>query len=242
MTTNRLEEFELDCVSEVDPSFDVPARAFLRRIGRSRLFDELIRPALDEGSALVAVARRTRPWPPWGIGARTISAMEIAVPRAEGTAGLTSVLAVPEEGTEIGLLAAVHATLLDGLAERGVDRVHLTVREGAAFGEWLAARAGFERSDSLVLTEHSRYWLHDAPIEEHRRAIGIEGADVDDLVTGGALKEDAYASAALYLLGVTQALGPSWDEQLIAGEIIANTGPGMVAACLPPGGPPALRQ
>ncbi|OEJ36538.1 hypothetical protein [Streptomyces agglomeratus] len=242
MTTNRLEEFEFDCVSAVDPSFEVPARAFLRRIGRSRLFDELIRPALDEGSALVAVAQRTRPWPPWGIGARTISAMEIAVPRAEGAAGLTSVLAVPEESTEIGLLSAVHATLLDGLADRGVERVHLTVREGAAFGEWLASGAGFARSDSLVLTEHSRYWLHDATISEHRRAIGLEEANVDDLLTGGALKGDAYTRAVVYLLGVAQALAPSWDEQLTAGEVIANTGPGMVARCLPPGGPPALEQ
>ncbi|MEV6778650.1 hypothetical protein [Streptomyces syringium] len=235
---NLLEEFELDCVSTVSTSFEVPARAFLRRIGLARLFDELIRPTLDEGSALVAVAQRTRPWPPWGVGARTISALEIALPLAEGTAGLTSVLAAPEESTEIGLLAAVHATLLDGVAERGVERVHLTVREGAVFSERLLRCAGFQRTDSLMLTEHARYWLHDADIEGHRRAIGLDSAGTDELLTGEALEGDRYSRAALFLLGVSRALAPSWHEELTAGEIIANTGPGMVAQCLPPGGVP----
>jgi hypothetical protein len=236
--TNRLEEFEFDCFDAINPSFEVPARAFLRRIGLGHLFDELVRPSLDAGSALVAVAQRRRPWPPWGIGARTFSAIEIALPVGEGTAGLTSVLAVPEEATQIGLLAAVHTTLLQGLSERGVERVHFVVREAAPFSERIVAAAGFTPTSQLLLTESSRYWLYDASVEEHRRALGIQEAGPDDLLTGDALHGEHYDRAALFLLGVSQVLNPSWLELLEAAEIIANTGPGRVAECLPPGGPP----
>ncbi|MEU1817002.1 hypothetical protein ABZ543_17665 [Streptomyces roseifaciens] len=131
------------------------------------------------------------------------------------------------------------------------ERVRPTVREGAAFSTWLLGEAGFGRSDSLVLTEHSRYWLHDATIEVHRQAIGLGDAGADELLTGEAFKnggsggrnstsagDDRYARAALFLLGVHRALEPAWREELPAGEVIANTGPGMVAQCLPPGGVP----
>jgi hypothetical protein len=161
---------------------------------------------------------------------------------AEGAAGMAGVIAAAEEATEIGLLAAVYQALLDGLAERGVERVHYVVREGGRFGERLVGAAGFERTSNLILTEEARYWLHDAEIATHRRALGIDGRDRDELILGGALDGEAFERTALFLLGTARALEPWWREQLRVAELIANTGPGRVAECLPPGGPPKPGQ
>ena len=239
---SRLEEFEVDCFDKQDAAFEVPVRAFLRRSGLGHVYDELLRPTMEEGSTLVALAQRQRPWPPWGVGARTVSAMAIATPVAERTAGLGGVIAADEEATEVGLLAAVYQALLDGLSERGVERVHYVVREGGRFGERLMGAAGFERSSNLILTEEARYWLHDAEIPSHRRALGIEGRDGDELITGDGLDAEAFERTALFLLGVSRALDPWWRESVRAAEVIANTGPGQVAEGLPPGGPPKPGQ
>ncbi|HEY6550663.1 MAG TPA: hypothetical protein VIY71_05625 [Solirubrobacterales bacterium] len=235
---DRLEEFEIDCYEVADTAFEVPVRAFLRRIDLGYVYDELLRPTLEEGSALVALAVRRRPWPPWGIGARTVSAMAIATSVSDATAGLTGVLVAPEEATSIGLLAASHHTLLDGLQARGVEMAHHVIKEGSEFGERLAAAAGFERTSSLILSEDARYWLHAADIARHREALGIDGEDVDRLISGEALDDETLDRVSLYLLGISRAIDPWWREQVRAGEVIANTGPGRVAECLPPGGPP----
>jgi hypothetical protein len=236
---DRLEEFELDCFEAVDAAFEVPVRAFLRRVGLGHHYDELLRPTMEEGSTLVALAVRRRPWPPWGVGARTVSAMAVATAVTDSTAGLAGMLAVPEEATSVGLLAAVHQTLLDGLAERGV-RPHLVVKEGSELGGRIAAAAGFEPTSNLILTEDARYWLHDADIAVHKEALGIEGRSADELIAGEAWEGRAFESTALFLLGVSRALEPWWREEVRAAEVIANTGPGRVAECLPPGGPPKL--
>ncbi|MGB2712156.1 MAG: hypothetical protein WBC33_11650 [Conexibacter sp.] len=238
MSNDRLEEFQLDCYDTPDREFEVPVRAFLRRIGIPHVFDELLRPTMEEGSTLVALAVRQRPWPPWGIGARSVSALALATPVGDTSAGLASVLTVPEEAAAVELQAAVHHTLLEGLVGRGVERVHFVVKEGSPFGERIVAGAGFEPTSNLVLTEEARYWLHEANLSSHRQAIGIDNASADELITGEALDNGAFERAALFLLGVSRALEPWWREDVRSSEIIANTGPGRVAECLPPGGPP----
>jgi hypothetical protein len=238
VSDQRLEQFELDCYDTADTAFEVPVRAFLRRGGLEHVFDELLRPTMAENSTLVALAVRNRPWPPWGVGARTVSALAIATPVTETTAGITGVLAVPEETTSIALLAGVYRTLLDGLGERGVERVHLVVKEGSSFGERLVAAAGFEPTSNLMLTEDARYWLHDSDLVRHRSALAINDCTVDELVSGEALSGAAFDRCALFLFGVSRALDPWWRELIRAPDIIANTGPGRVAECLPPGGPP----
>jgi hypothetical protein len=238
MSETRLDTFELEYHDTLDADLEPPVRAFLRRVGLGHVYDELLRPTMAEGATVVAMAVKRRPWPPWGVGAMTLSAMAIATSVDRRTAGVCAVLAVPEEATAIPLHAATYVTLLEGLADRGVERVHHVVREGSELGHRIGAIAGLEPSPHLILTEHARYWLHDAEIARHRDAIGLSEHGVDELLAGEGLAHGAFDRVALFLLGVSAALAPWWREEVAAGEIIANTGPGRVAECLPPGGPP----
>ena len=80
--------------------------------------------------------------------------------------------------------------------------------------------------------------MHDAEIARHRDAIGLSEQSVDGLLAGDGFARGTFDRVALFLLAVSTALAPWWREEVAAGEIIANTGPGRVAECLPPGGPP----
>ncbi|MDQ1739288.1 MAG: hypothetical protein QOE53_940, partial [Pseudonocardiales bacterium] len=71
---DRNDNTRIDLFEELTDQISVALRSFCRRLGAPHLFEERIAPMLREGDSYLFVAVRDRPWPPWGIGARHISA------------------------------------------------------------------------------------------------------------------------------------------------------------------------
>jgi len=234
----RTEQFRFVCLTEHDSKLAIPIQAFFRRIGLPRVFDELVSPGLEEGSGMAVMAMRDRPWPPWGIGAQSVSAFTFIYPIGEGRAGLSNVFALPEEELSIGLLAAVDREGLNVLAEHSTNRIHFVTRDGSHLSARVLAGAGFEETGIPYITNEARYCFHEAELSSHLAALGI--ADCTPLqLLGEEFPEAALDRIALYLLTLNASFGGYWRETVRAPEVIPNTAVARVAASAPPGGPPA---
>jgi len=234
----RTEQFRFVSVTEEDAKSTLAMRTFFRRIGLSRVYDEMVAPGLQDGSGLAVMAVRDRPWPPFGIGAQSVSAMCFIYPIGEGRAGMANVFALPEEELSIGLLAAVYREALDVLAERGTKWVHFVTREDSNFAAHVLRNAGFEETGIPYITDAARYCFHEAGIAAHLGALGIADSTPLQLLADE-FPESTLERVALYLLMLDRTFSGFWNESVKAPEIIPNMAVARVAACAPPGGPPA---
>ena len=240
MTSNKIELFRLETLDEPDDKLAPAMRAFFRRLGVAHVYTEAVRPTLQDGSSLVTVAIRDRPWPPWGIGAQAVSALAFFHPIEDGHAGLGNVFAVDEEQTSIGLIAAVYKEALDQLARRGVEQVHFVAREEASLSMHVLNTAGFQRTSHPFLTEQARYWLYETELGDHVAALGLQDSSPLELLADQ-FKGAAFDRVALFLMTLNLSFLPYWQDRLQSPEIIPNTGIALNAACLPPGGTPTLQ-
>ena len=69
------EATRIDLFEELSQTAVAALRSFFRRLGAPHLLDEVILPTLQEGDTRIFAAVRDRPWPPWGLGARHVSAV-----------------------------------------------------------------------------------------------------------------------------------------------------------------------
>lgn len=233
----RTEQFRFINLTENDPRAMLAVRAFFRRIGLSRVYDELVVPGLDEGSGMAVMAVRDRPWPPFGIGAHSVSALCFVYPIGEGRAGLANVFALPEEELSVGLLGAVYREALALLAERGVEHVHFVTREGAHLPAHVLSKVGFERTGIPYITDAARYTFFEAAISSHLAALGVNEMTPLQLV-GDECSEAVLDRLSLFLLTVNAAFAAYWADTLSAPLLIPNTAVPRVSACNPPGGVP----
>jgi hypothetical protein len=236
----RTEQFRFVSLTEDDGKSTLALRAFFRRIGLSRVYDEMVAPGLQDGSGLVVMAVRDRPWPPFGIGAQSVSAMCFIYPIGEGRAGLANVFALPEEQLSIGLLAAVYREALDILVERGTKWVHFVTRDDSHFAAHVLQSAGFEQTGIPYITEAARYCFHEVEIAAHLGALGITDTTPLQLLADE-FPESTLERTGLYLLTVNTAFSGFWSETVKAPELIPNMAIARVAASAPPGGPPIKR-
>jgi hypothetical protein len=233
----RTEQFRFVCLAKHDSKVTMPVQAFFRRIGLPRVFDELVAPGLEDGSGMAVMAMRDRPWPPWGIGAQSVSAITFIYPIGEERAGLSNVFALPEEELSIGLLAAVYREALSLLAERSTKRVHFVTRGGPHLAGRVLAAAGFADTGIPYITEAARYSFHEAELSAHLAALGVADSTPLQLL-GDEFPGAVLDRMALYLLTLNAAFGGYWRETVRAPEVIPNTAIARVAACAPPGGAP----
>lgn len=237
VTLPRTDLFRLVTLTRPDDKLAPALRAFLRRAGLPHVFDELLWPALHEGNTLAVAALRDRPWPPWGLGAVSVSALTVCHPIHEARAGVGGVIAVPEEVASVGLLAAVHREAVAKLAERGVTALQHVVRAHTFLAVRVLAGAGFVDHKHPVVTDDAAYRLHEAPVAAHLAALGL--ADRTPLqLLAEEFAPAAFDRLALYLLAVGQQFALHWTDAVRAAEVIPHTALARVAECLPPGGPP----
>ncbi|MGW7188830.1 hypothetical protein, partial [Streptomyces sp. NPDC054838] len=74
---------------KVDPETRTALATFCRRNGYPYLFIEVLEPLLDGHGLVLALAATERPWPPKGIGSKTVEAVAIAMIGTEKRAHLT---------------------------------------------------------------------------------------------------------------------------------------------------------
>lgn len=239
MTLPRTDLFRLVTLTKPDDKLAPALRAFFRRADLPHVFDELLWPALHEGNSLAVAALRDRPWPPWGLGAVSVSALCLCHPIDTARAGVGGVIAVPEEEASVGLLAAVYREAVAKLAERGVTAVQHVVRANTFLAGRVLAGAGFVDHKHPVVTDDAAYRLHEAPIAAHLSALGLADRTPLQLIAEE-FSHAAFDRLALYLLTVAQQFTLHWKDAVRAAEVIPHTALARVAECLPPGGPPSV--
>lgn len=235
------EAFLFATLREHEAEFDVALRAFFRRQGLEHVLHEAIYPALSSGSGQLTIAVRRRPWPPWGYGALTVSAATLTHPIANGCAGLGNVFMAPEEASSYYLAVAVWAESLRRLAEAGVERVDVLALADTPVIGLLLEPLGFAATSHPVLTEQAVYWHHEVSLKDHLHATRLHGITPSDLVDGHPSRE-TVDRALQFILGINAVVNPWWLGQVLVPGVLPNSGPGRVAECLPPGGPPKENQ
>jgi hypothetical protein len=157
-------------------------RAFFRRAGVPHVLDEVVLPLLAEGDSQVFAAVRDRPWPPWGLGGRTIVGVLQTHLVADACWGLSPVYVADEDLSNIGMQAALYKEALDFLAVDPGAEVDYLVAEGSLLADQVLSEIGFERTDDVFVTEAARYLTYRLPAQKLRISLGLDQVDTVDLL------------------------------------------------------------
>lgn len=179
---SRNEATRIDAFQELTPITTAAIREFCRRLGAPHLLDEVLLPKLQEGEAQIFTAVRDRPWPPWGLGARRISALCQVQQIADESYSVSPIHALDEELTNVGLIAALYKEVLETLAASPKAEVNYLAVEGSYLGRRAFELVGFKRYEDVVLTEQARYYTYRIPARELLKRLGLDGVETPQLL------------------------------------------------------------
>lgn len=202
----------IDVFEELNPTNEAALRQFFRRLGAPQYVDEVIIPTLRLGDASVYATVRDRPWPPWGLGARTFSAVCIVHNVAPESWALSPVFTADEEGTNIGLIGALYKEVLEALAVSRTAEVCYLAAEGSVLADRVLERNGFRRDDDVFLTEHARYFTYRAPAHELLTNLQLDAVSVPDLLAYD-FSAEVLDRNAIYHLGILLGARPGLTDR-----------------------------
>lgn len=223
----------IDLFEELDNHATVALRAFFRRMGAPHIFEERIVPTLNDGESHIFAAVRDRPWPPWGLGARHISAVCQAHSVDDNSFAISPVYVTDEDLTNIALMSAVYKEVLDYLVRAPGAEVNYLVIEGSTFADYVLVSNGFKKTKDIYLTESARYFTYRIEAEELLHRLGLDAVSTFDIlsgrVNGAVFERNALFQSMMYL-----ASRPAWGTTVA--EIIPLQGGHLYMD--PPGGAP----
>lgn len=215
----RNESTRIDLFEELSHTALAALRAFSRRLGAPQLVDERILPTLQEDDARVFAAVRDRPWPPWGLGARHVSAVCWVQEIADESYAVSPVLVADEDLTNVGLMAAVYKEALESLAAVPHAEVNYLAAEGSTLADHVLASNGFRRHEDVFLTEHARYYTYRTTAADLLRRLGLDEIATPDLlaheIPPAVLERNALFHGTVFL-----ASRADWMDVARASEII----------------------
>jgi hypothetical protein len=176
------ESTRVDAFEELTPVTTAAVRAFCRRLGAPHLFDEVILPKQEEGDAQIFTAVRDRPWPPWGLGARHVSALCQIQQISDESYAPSPVYVADEELTNVGLMSAVYKEVLESIADSPRAEINYLAIEGSTLAHHAFEALGFRKYEDVVLTELARYFTYRIPAVELLRALGLDRIDTPALL------------------------------------------------------------
>ena len=227
----------IDRVDEMDSHLAVAAMSFFRRLGIPHLYSERIAPTLEGGDSQVFLAARDRPWPPWGLGARSIGALCQVHPVGKSTYALSPVYTAEEDATNVGLIAAVYKETLEELSRTEGAEVSYLVVEGSRFADRLLRSVGFQPSDDLQVTDQAKYRFYRANAGKLAAALGLDKVSVPELLAHK-LEDATLDRLSSYFSGLHLATGQGRFTDRVVYEILWIDG-GLFDASLPGGVPPS---
>jgi hypothetical protein len=229
------ESIRLDVTTKASPEIRSALATFCRRNGFPHLFFEILEPLLSRTELILAHAISERPWPPKGIGSKTIEAVGIAMIGSEHRAYLTPVLTDLKHATNLGLSSAVTKQLLEFLRKREVSTAGYLVRQGERAVERTLEQAGFGRSDLLAATEYAEYLEYSAAPHKILESLGLNKMKLGDIL---ALAVDGSELDRLtrYQFVLGAALAPFLHEGIQFAALLPSLID--VIATSPPGGVP----
>lgn len=199
----RNESTRVDRLDELSHTALAAVKSFCRRLGAPHLLDEVILPTLQDGDAQIFVAVRDRPWPPWGVGARHISALCYLQAVADESYAISPVFVTDEDATNVGLACAVYKEILESIAVSPNAEVNYLVAEGSVLVHHVLKAHGFKKYEDVFLTEQARYFTYRIGAHELLHSLGLDKIDTPDLlahqVSSKVLEANALYHQTLYL-------------------------------------------
>jgi len=180
--SSRNRATRVEILDDLTAEAQAALRSFFRRTGLPHLFDEVVLPLIDEGDSQIFAAARDRPWPPWGLGARHVTAVCQTHRVADGCYGLTPVYVGDEDLANIGLISAVYKEAVESLAARGAE-VNYLAAENSVFTDHVLRKVGFERTQDVFITEQERYLTYRMEAEDLLVALSLDSLATPDLLT-----------------------------------------------------------
>ncbi|MGY3676935.1 hypothetical protein [Streptomyces sp. TE33382] len=206
---------------------------FLRQLGLGHLLDEVLVPLTARARTKTVVAFEERPWPPSGIGARTLRGMAVAVVSDNGQSLLTPAFFSVRDTTNVGLAAAMTKLLLEDLTDAGVDWVSLFVNERSAVVSGELADVGFVPRQAQILTDGTEFKAYAASPPAALKELGLDTVRLGDAL---ALNFDRARISRLtgFHLALAAGIAPHWAGDTQWAEVF----PGFddLLMTLPPGG------
>lgn len=200
---NRNKSVRIDLFEELSEHALAALRSFTRRIGAPHLVDEVILPKLREGNSQLLTAVQDRPWPPWGLGARNITALCQTHLVADDSYAVSAVYVTDEDLTNIGMISAVFKEALDQLAANPRAEVCYLVGEGSTLVDHVLTKTGFTKSDDVFVTWSGRYYTYRALAGEVLKKLGLDKLSVPDLLAhdmpAAQLETNSLYHGTLYL-------------------------------------------
>ncbi len=176
------ESTRIDAFEELTPITTAALRAFCRRLGAPHLFDEVILPKQQEGDAQIFTAVRDRPWPPWGLGARHITALCQVQAISDESFALSPVYVADGDLTNVGLISAVYKEALESIAVSPKAEVNYLAIEGSKLANHVFESNGFRKFEDVVLTEQARYFTYRVPAAELLKTLHLDRIDTPQLL------------------------------------------------------------
>lgn len=233
----RNDEVRIDRLQEMDPHSAVALMSFFRRLDVPHLFHERVLPTLEAGDSAVFVASRDRPWPPWGLEARTVAAFcQVRAVSPTGV-GVSPVYVADEDATNLGLIAAVYAEMLEELTRSERTEVNYLVLNGSVYASRVLRSYGFEPSEDLMVTDQHRYVFYRAQADALQERLGLAQVSVPELLAQE-VDDKTFQRHALYFSTLHVASQATRVNDRVMREIMWIDG-GLFDASLPGGVGPA---
>ena len=224
----------IDLFEELSATSEAALRQFFRRLGAPQYLDEVLIPTLGFGDAQVYAAVRDRPWPPWGLGARTVSAVCEVHSVAPESWAVSPVYLDDEEITNVGLASALYKEVLESLAISRTAEVCYLVVEGSVLADYVLQSSGFRRDEDVFLTEQARYFTYRANAQELLKALLLDDIQTPDLLAHD-FSQETLSKNALFHQTILSAARPELLYDRVIPEII---GLGRGGHASKPGGVP----
>jgi hypothetical protein len=178
----RNEATRIDVFEELSHTALAALRSFFRRMGAPHLLDEVVLPTLEDGDSSLYAAVRDRPWPPWGVGARYVTALCQVQTVTDESYAISPVYVTDEDATNVGLVSALYKEVLETLAVSPRAEVNYLVADGSVLGPRVLESLGFKRAEDVFLTELCRYYTWRAPVADLLRALALDEVGTADLL------------------------------------------------------------
>jgi Rps23 Pro-64 3,4-dihydroxylase Tpa1-like proline 4-hydroxylase len=200
---DKNEATRIDQFDELNDLTIAALRSFFRRMGTPHLLDEVVLPMFNEGDSQIFAAVRDRPWPPWGLGARHISAVCQVHLVGDDTYGISPVYVTDEDLTNVGLISALYKEALAYLALNKRAEINYLVVEGSTLAHVILTSVGFQKTEDVFLTESARYFTYRIRAEKLMQGLLLENVSTPDLLahqmTESVLRVNANFNNLIYL-------------------------------------------
>lgn len=226
------QRLELRVESTFVEDYRAELSGLLRSNGVGHLLDEVFTPLSSNVRMRAALAFLERPWPPAGVGARSLRGFMLAVVGSDGQALLTPSLVSVGSITNVGMAAALTKLLLEDIAREGIDWVAIFVNDRSRVVAAELHDAGFERRQARVVTADTQFTAFGAAPTDVLERLGLADTRLGDVLNLN-LSRPEVARLTSFHLALAAGVANYWADRPQLAEIF----PGFIDwAALPPGG------